>query len=415
MIDGKLKQTLVILSVLTSIIAGSSVAFGKDGGKSSTKDVYQQFDALSEQALSQTPLSQDTQLEDDRQLLMLDKSPAFFIEQVVSKNFNSYQISTPNDAKDSGQWMVSFDLNRFDISTNDFNIDTAATNLLEQATSSANWDLGASLVSSDQTSKFFVNYGNRKVPISISFDDAPAGVSSLAQENFSMEFEQSINERWTVSISYLKSESNLLDTTGAQSPTSLHNLNYLFDFNQTNKIETVNFAPFTNDFANSNFLDDISAIEIKVSRKFTNNFSMSANVANKQSKGLSDIDTNIANEFSSADRRFLFQELSLTGSYNLSDSWVLGANIERQKGQFDDFLLQKDRQDFAQLNSTTLDIGLQYQTNWNQVGVIIRMDLMNLLGKSQAVSDSVNSNIGALKPFSFDTPKFIKVSGSISF
>ncbi|MRX28482.1 hypothetical protein [Kangiella sp. HZ709] len=401
-----MKQTLLLLSVLTLVITVPSIGLDKSTEKPSTKAVYQQFDSLSGKGV----------LQGHQQLSMIDESPTLFIEQEVSQNLNSYEALTSSTEKDSGQWMVSFDLNRFNIPTNDFNFDTAVTNPIDRATSNANWGLGASLVSPEQTSKFFVNYGNRKVPISISFDAHPAGFSSLAQENFSMEFEQSINERWAVSISYLKSENNLLDATGIQSPSSLHNLNYQFHFNQTNKVETVNFAPFNNDFSNSNFLNDISAIEIKVSRKFTNNFSMTANAANKQGRsGLADIESNVANEFSPSDSRFLSQELSLTGNYNLSDSWVLGANIERQEGRFDGFLLQEDRQDFAQLNSTTLDIGLQYQTSWNQVGVIIRVDLMNLLGKSEAYSDSVNSNINGLKPFSFDTPKFIKVSGSINF
>ncbi len=405
MIHGKLKQTLVLLSVLTSVIAGSSVAFGKDIKKSAIQDLYEEFSALSEQALMQ----------ESQALPPADKPTAFFIEQEVSQSLNNYQASMSSNAKDNGQWMVSFDLNRFDMSTNEFSFDSAVTNSPNQLTTDSSWGLGASLVSPDQTSKFFVNYGNRKVPISISFDQDPIGFSNFEEKNFSMEFEQSINESWAVSISYLKSGNTLLGTTDTQHLSSLHNLNYLFDFNQTNKIETVNFAPFTNDFTSSNFLDDISAIEIKVSRKLTNNFSMSANAANKHGKSLSEIETNTLNELGPLERRFVSRELSLTGNYNISDRWVLGANIELQKEQFEGFLLQEDRQDFTQLNSTTLDIGLQYQTSWNQVGIVIRMDLMNLLGKSEAYSDSIKPNVDNLKPFSFETPKFIKVSGSINF
>ena len=73
---------------------------------------------------------------------------------------------------------------------------------------------------------------------------------------------------------------------------------------------------------------------------------------------------------------------------------------------------ESSRLDF---DSTTLDIGVQYQGRWQDMGLVIRIDLVNLLGQDSAYNTVNDFNEKGLMPYTFDSPKYIKLSGSINF
>ncbi len=390
-----------IIAILSSLIGISSAPMMAQDDMPLPNDLFKEFSQLSEQSLNSN--------------LAGLKSTSLYIEQETQSHLLSLKSDSSSLADPNGQWSVSFDLNRLGLSDNQFDFDSQF-NVNEQP--SYDWELGTSLVSPDQTSRFYVNYGNRKVPISISFDDSPNSFPSLQEEALNVGFEQKLNESWAVSIAYLK-ENNDYQSLAASNlvDTSHHQLNYLFDFNNSNKLETVNFSPFNHDLNQAGFLDDISAIQIKVSRQMSDSLVLSASASQGESDYISGLELN---DFSSPSSPLVneaslkSQQLALEGQYQLSESWSLDANIEHQIDQLS-AIKNINSNDFSQLDATTLDIGVQYQSNWDQVGVVIRIDLMNLLGVSQAQAGQMGLDQNGLKPFSFDSPKYIKVSGSINF
>lgn len=390
-----------IIAVLSSLIGISSASMMAQEDIPLPDTLFKEFSQLSEQNLNAN----------------FDglKSSSVFIEQETKQHLSILKNGNATLAEPKGQWSVSFDLNRLGLSDNQFDFGSQF-NVNEQP--SYDWELGTSFVSPDQTSRFYVNYGNRKVPISISFDDSPNDFPSLQEEALNVGFEQKLNESWAVSIAYLKENSDYQSlTANGLVDSSHHQLNYLFDFNNSNKLETVNFSPFSHDLNRTGFLDDISAIQIKVSRQMSDSLVLSASASQGQSDYISGLDVA---DFSSQvlplanDNSLKSQQLALEGQYQLNDSWSLDANIEHQVDQLG-AINSVTSNDFSQLDATTLDIGVQYQSNWDQVGVVIRIDLMNLLGVSQTQAGQMGLDQNGLKPFSFDSPKYIKVSGSINF
>ncbi|NVJ65098.1 MAG: hypothetical protein HWE16_01320 [Gammaproteobacteria bacterium] len=383
------------IAILSSLLWVSSAVMAQEQKPAAELGLFDQFEQLSQSALSQD-------------------SPMVFIEREVGASLANANLTNNGLLSDStGQWSVSFDLNRL-VSTDhqfDFN---SQFNPVGQP--NYDWELGTSLVSPDQTSRFYVNYGNRKVPISISFDDVATQFPGLQEEALNLGFEQKLNESWAVSIAYLKSDSDFdaVINNGLSGAASQHQLNYLFDFDANNKLETVNFSPFNQDITQAGFLDDISAIQIKVSRQMTDSLVLSASAAQGQSE-LTSFGLNQQNLSMLSDANSLKSErLALEGQYQLNERWSLDANLEHQVDHVSK-LNSTRLNDFSQLDATTLDIGVQYQSNWDQVGVVIRIDLMNLLGVSQTQAGQMGLDQSGLKPFSFDSPKYIKVSGSINF
>lgn len=399
-------KNLTVVS-LFSVALGLASTLANAKQESSDSSLHDKFAQISFDSLAMNNLKSE--------------SPSIFIEQELASTIDG--VSSSNDllADPNGQWSVSFDLNQLTLDQGqwNFNQDSSAFGKNEKF----DWELGTSLVSPDKTSRFYVNYGNRKVPISISFDDAPlvfspndlsnSSAQGLTQDALKLGFEQSINESWAVSISYQKSDNNLSSIVNDEAAKSFHQLNYLFDFDNKNRIETVNFSPFEQNLSQSSFMDDISAIQIKVSRKLSDDLSLSAKASQHQATILSALSPTVEGK-----SQYKAQELALEGRYSLTDNWSLDANIEHQAENFSDSIslsAVETTSEFNQLDSTTLDIGVQYQSNWDQVGVVIRIDLMNLLGASNASEQSLGLDHNGLKPFSFDTPKYIKLTGSINF
>lgn len=378
---------------MSMILASGTSVLAQEDLDSSSHKLFQKFNQLSEASLSNEPNP--------------FASPYVFIEQETAQQLTNLKSNADAFSDLKGQWSVSFDLNHFGLSENQISFDPQLNSSRDV---SYDWELGTSLVSPDQTSRFYVNYGNRKVPISISFDDDALSVPAISKSGMSLGFEQQFSESWAVSISYLKTEHELGAITNSGLTT--HQLDYLFDFDGSNRLETVNFSPLSHDFTRSNLLDDISAIQIKVSRQMSDDLLLSARVSQQSSELFGDFtSTNLTLE---DETRYQSQQLALEGRYNLNDSWSLDANLEHQVGQFNVGSYQ-NMNNFDSLNMTTLDIGVQYQSDWDQVGVVIRIDLMNLLGVDYGQEGYLGLDQNGLKPFSFDSPKYIKVSGSINF
>ena len=379
----KLIAAIAVLSTTYSLLVSA------DEQSSSTK-IFNEFSELSSKSLDEQP--------------NIFESPMVFIEQEFSQQLAQLKKSSLESDKSSGQWSVSFDLNTFDMQSADWSFDNTSNAV--KTPLAYDWALGTSLVSPDRTSRFLVNYGERKVPISISFDDVTNG---LSQNSFGIGLEQNLNESWAISISYLKTENELTSLVSDKNLSSIQEHSYSFDFSDTNRLETLNFSPFNHHLTQASFMDDISAISIKVSRKISDDIQISAEASQQNISFMEQMPSDLTfNPIQS-------NELSLQGQYELSDQWSLEADLERQKmSPFETSHLASGT-NFEQLDSTTLDIGVQYQSNWDQVGVVIRIDLMNLLGVSNSDSGQQSIEQGALKPFSFDTPKYIKVSGSVSF
>lgn len=382
-----------IIAILLSVIgiSGATVMAQEDAGTSGS-ELFQQFEQFSELNLAKesNPFS----------------SPSVFIEHETAQQLIDLKSNTTSLMELKGQWSVSFDLNRLGLREDQLSFGSP---LSTKSDTSYNWELGTSLVSPDETSRFYVNYGNRKVPISISFDDIP----TIAKSDLNLGFEQQFNESWAVSISYLKAEQELgALSSSALTSDAIHQLDYLFDFDNSNRLETVNFSPFGHQVTGTNFLDDISAIQIKVSRQVSDSLSLSARASQQDSSIFNDY--GLVNSSIGDDARYQAQQLALEGRYRLNDSWSLGANVEHQVEQFS-VSNHQNLSNFSPLDTTTLDIGVQYQSHWDQVGVVIRIDLMNLLGAGTDQSGHLGMDQNGLKPFSFESPKYIKVSGSINF
>lgn len=268
-------------------------------------------------------------------------------------------------------------------------------------------------------STFYIDYGNRRVPVSIKVDDfLDYNKSDLAGEKFSFGFDQQLNDSWAVSISYTKSE---LTQKGADNSLfdfaqkSLTNQRYWFDLNKDGLPEAVNL--FSELDASANFDKAAEGIEIRLTRQANEKLSFggqvnhSNSVFNWQPYKLDGLEV--------PSSQLDDQSFSLFSQYDISNDWSFDANLSRhfyqQKSPQIVSLLSADssKLDF---NSTTLDIGVQYQGKWDDVGLVIRIDLMNLLGEASDNEKSMQPfDDSGLAPYTFQSPKYIKLSGSINF
>ncbi len=402
------KFTLMVLITASLFSAHLLAAESKDKAKpseSAGSSLFEEFSALSSQSLSASP----------KPVAATSIPTGIFIEQEANQHLASPLVPTLTEQQ-QGQWSVSFDLNQLDFADTQFNLDKGPGHKDRHL---YDWQLGTSLVAADKTTRFYLNYGNRKVPISISFDDDFDNPSTLSQEQLKLGFEQEFNESWAVSISYLKTDNQLEAPNPGLVADKAHQFNYLLDFNQSNQLETLNFSPFQANGLMPSFIDDVSAIQIKVSRQLTDELSLSAKAASQSGyltayDELAQINSSLG-EYSA--EQFKSQQIELEGQYQVTDSWSVDASLEHEQARlFDHQLGTQDPMN--RFDTTILDIGVQYQSQWEQVGVVIRIDLVNLLGL-EGLHDSQNRSSGldqnGLQPFSFNSPKYIKLSGSINF
>lgn len=322
-------------------------------------------------------------------------------EGLISNKFDSsfshksYDLSIEDNAAE-GKWLVSFDLNQAPHhQQNDI------------------FELGTQLTLNNK-SQLFVNYGSKKVPITISFDESlPLANNNAIQENtFQFGLNQNVNESWAVSISYSNASLELEtpDFSFAGSGPSSHQ--FLFGFNENGQPENVNYIP---QIAQSGrFYQDIEGIEIKVSRQVTDTITLGSSI--QLAEGQIEQSQPFVFQGLGTNQAFDINSLSLYSDIEFNEQWSMKAHVEHQENQH--FSMANSGLKSLNMSSTTLDIGLQYQTQWNQVGLVIRVDLVNLLGITR-FGDEFNAyqdlDEGGLSPYTFQTPKYIKLSGSINF
>ncbi|HEY9031375.1 MAG TPA: hypothetical protein VIM93_08440 [Kangiella sp.] len=303
-------------------------------------------------------------------------------------------FSIKNDAQ--GEWLVSLDLSNSNVS------ESLGTKI------SAGYELP------NQTSQFFVNYGKQTVPVSVSFENPVNSVFDAKQldaSSLAFGFNQEVYEGWDVTISYLKSDFDLVTTETALAQMQDKNSSsyrFLYDFNQDGAPESINLM--SNLSGIEGFQQNLEGIEIKISRQLGNNFALGASM--EQSKGLY---RQQAIDLSEQVTPFETSSYSLYGGVRFAEDWTVGANVNKQESQF---ALESSPVNNFKFEDTTLDIGLQYQTRWNKTGLVIRIDLMNLIGAAHledSMSQSMDLDARGLVPYTFQSPKYIKLSGSINF
>ncbi|ACV27355.1 TonB-dependent receptor [Kangiella koreensis] len=304
-------------------------------------------------------------------------------------------FSIKNDAQ--GEWLVSLDLSSSGAS------ESPNTNI------SAGYDLP------NQTSQFFVNYGRQTLPVSVSFENPVNSIlngKQLDASSLAFGFNQEVHDGWDVTISYLKSDFDLVTTESAlaqmQDKSSSSSYRFFYDFNQDGAPEAINLM--SNLSGIEGFQQNLEGIEIKISRQLSSNFALGASV--EQSKGLYQQQ---AIDLSKQVTPFETNSYSLYGGMRFAEDWTVGANVNKQESQF---AFESSPASNFKFEDTTLDIGLQYQTKWNKTGLVIRIDLMNLLGAAHledSLSQSMDLDARGLVPYTFQSPKYIKLSGSINF
>lgn len=303
-------------------------------------------------------------------------------------------FSIKNDAQ--GEWLVSLDLSNSNVSE------------------SPNTKISAGYELPNQTSQFFVNYGKQTVPVSVSFENPINSVFDAKQldaSSLAFGFNQEVYEGWDVTISYLKSDFDLVTTETALAQMQDKNnssYRFLYDFNQDGAPESINLM--SNLSGIEGFQQNLEGIEIKISRQLGNNFALGASM--EQGKG---VYQQQAIDLSEPVTPFETSSYSLYGGMRFAEDWTVGANINKQESQF---ALESSPVNNFKFEDTTLDIGLQYQTKWNKTGLVIRIDLMNLIGAAHledSLSQSMDLDARGLVPYTFQSPKYIKLSGSINF
>lgn len=295
-----------------------------------------------------------------------------------------------------GEWLVSLDLSR-----------SAHTNGM-------NADISTSYEMPNQTSQFFISYGRQSLPVSVSFENPVNNIlddKHFNQNSVGLGFSQEVHEGWDVTISYLKSDVELMTTESALAQMQEKqdsSYRFYYDFNRDGSPEAINLM--SNLAGIRGFQQNLEGIEIKISRQVSDDFALGASV--EFAKGLyQESSLNLAER----ETPFEASALSLYGGMRLAEDWTLAANVNKQDAKFG---LDNSSSNVVDFDETTLDIGLQYQTKWNKTGLVIRIDLMNLLGAAHledSPSQSMDLDARGLVPYTFQSPKYIKLSGSINF
>lgn len=297
---------------------------------------------------------------------------------------------------DQGEWLVSLDLSDTGRSQ-----DPDASFLAGYQTPS-------------QTSQFFINYGKQSLPVSVSFDDSVKNLfeqKHLQQNAMALGLSQEIHEGWDVTISYMKSDIDLVTTESTLAEMQKQDAagyRFYYDFNMDGSPEAINLK--SNLAGIEGFQQNLEGIEIKISRQVSDDVTIGASV--EAAKGL------YQERYLGTDEQetpFEASAISLYGGMRFADDWIFAANLNKQDSKLG---LDTGNAKLLEFEDTTLDIGLQYQTKWNKTGLVIRIDLMNLLGAAHledSMSQSMDLDARGLVPYTFQSPKYIKLSGSINF
>ena len=267
-------------------------------------------------------------------------------------------------------------------------------------------------------STFYINYGNRRVPVSIKVDEfLDYNQEAYSDSEWSIGFDQKLNDSWAVSISYTKSEIEQAvsgNTLQGFADSSAINQKYWFDLNRDGLPEAVNL--FSELGVSSDFNKALEGIEIRLTRKVSEKISIGGVLSQVESSfdwkplQLSQLNSELS-ELSE-------KSLSLFSKFNFASEWSLGAELNHKSYQPKNapiVSLMSNTSEQLDFDSTTLDIGVQYQGRWDDMGLVIRIDLVNLLGAHSDNSNAQNYNDTGLAPYTFETPKYIKLSGSINF
>lgn len=271
---------------------------------------------------------------------------------------------------------------------------------------------------SGDNSTFYINYGNRRVPVSIKVDDLfNYEQPNLSSQGVSLGLEQMLNEHWAVSISYTKSElkqRSHSDRLFGDTQSAAINQKYWFDLNRDGLPESVSL--FSELGATEDFSKAFEGIEIKLSRQVNDTLSIGGIVSKTDSNY--DWQPFQFKEFGHSQSELNEASVSIFSQLELSSEWSMGAQLKHQSYQQTPtpiVSLVSDKVNAINFDSTTLDIGVQYQGRWDDVGLVIRIDLVNLLGGTREQHSEYEFNDTGLAPYTFETPKYIKLSGSINF
>ncbi|MCW9028637.1 MAG: hypothetical protein OQJ80_06860 [Kangiella sp.] len=318
------------------------------------------------------------------------------LNQLATNALQNDPLSFSIEDEQQGQWLVSLDLSHSN-TANDVNTGFAASYQIP-----------------NKSSQFFVNYGNHSLPVSVSFESPVNYVlddKNLKQTSTAFGFNQKLYEGWDVTISYMRSDLDLVTTESALAQMHRNSeLGYRFyyDFNQDGSPEAINLM--SNLAGIEGFQQDLEGIEIKISRQINDDFALGASV--ELSKGLYQEQSL---NFQEQQTPFEASAFSLYGGMRIAKDWTLAANVNKQESKLG---LDSTSSNLLMFEDTTLDIGLQYQTKWNKTGLVIRIDLMNLLGAAHledSLPQSMDLDARGLTPYTFQSPKYIKLSGSINF
>ncbi|GAA0203362.1 hypothetical protein GCM10009123_08310 [Kangiella japonica] len=271
---------------------------------------------------------------------------------------------------------------------------------------------------SGDNSTFYINYGNRRVPVSIKVEDLLSYEQPASSaQGVSFGLEQNLNDSWAVSISYTKSEleqRNHENSLFGVDQSSITNQKYWFDLNRDGLPESVSL--FSELGATEDYNKAFEGIEIRLSRQINDKLSIGGAVTKAESK----LEWQPFQFESLSNANAVLDEsgLSIFSQLDLSPQWSMDAQLSHnsyQKNHAPIVSLASDSVDTLSFDSTTLDIGVQYQGRWDDVGLVIRIDLVNLLGGNTERQSGYNLYDTGLSPYTFETPKYIKLSGSINF
>lgn len=311
-------------------------------------------------------------------------------------NVKSDPLSFSIKDDEQGEWLVSLD----------FSSSGRANRV--------NTDFTAGYQMPNQSTQFFVNYGKQSLPISVSFETPVNYVLDdklLDQNSIALGFNHEIAKGWDVTISYMKSNLDMVTTESALAQMQQKQesgYRFYYDFNQDGSPEAINLK--SNLAGIEGFQKNLEGIEIKISRQINNDFAVGASV-----ETASGFYQDRVLGFKERETPFETSAISLYGGMKLAEDWTLAANVNKQENKL---LLNSSSSSPIEFDDTTLDIGLQYQTKWNKTGLVIRIDLMNLLGAAHledSLSQSMDLDARGLVPYTFQSPKYIKLSGSINF
>lgn len=395
----KLINQAKIVTALTLVLSSAGVLADKDNKEASSwtpftwEDVSSVYNSShnssNNAATKEAPIYSDYSSE--------------FGTHVTGQGFGNEALSIGFEDNGEGWWQVSLDLNQ------------SHQSLFPEE----QYRLKAAYSPDGADSKFYINYGSRRVPVSIKVDEfLDYNTAGASGSDLALGFDQKLNDNWAVSISYTKSDlkQSASDTGVFGFDQSLAtNQQYWFDLNKDGLPEAVNL--FSEIGVSDDFDQAFKGIEIRLTRQVSDKITLggalhkSASTFDWQPYQFDD------SGFSKSDIKE--QGMSLFSQIDFGRDWSLDANLSRKLYQ------QKSPQvvslvptDSNSLNfdSTTLDIGLQYQGRWDDMGLVIRIDLVNLLGQDseQHLKQGYYDETG-LVPYTFQSPKYIKLSGSINF